>query len=60
MARGKLGGRPKGGKKNRKWASNKEVCTRYRAEGRQEKNRARRIKRHLKQHPNDLQNLEAL
>lgn len=60
MARGKLGGRPKGGKKNRKWGGNKTACERYRLDGRQEKNRERRIKRHLKQHPNDLQNLEAL
>jgi hypothetical protein len=60
MARGKLGGKPKGGKKNRKWGSNKAYCLRYKNEGRQEKNRARRIKRHLKRHPNDLQGLEAL
>lgn len=60
MARGLLGGKPKGGKRNRKWGSNKTACERYRLDGRQEKNRARRINRHLKQHPNDLQNLEAL
>lgn len=53
MARGKDGGRPKGGKKNRKWASNKEYCARYLKEGRQEKNRERRILRHLKKYPND-------
>jgi hypothetical protein len=60
MARGKEGGKPKGGKKNRKWGNNKAYCQRYRAEGKQEKNRARRINRHLKRHPNDLQAFEAL
>jgi len=60
MARGKEGGKPKGGKRNRKWGSNKVYCARYRAEGTQEKNRARRIARHLKAYPNDIQAMEAL
>jgi len=50
----------KEGKKNRKYASNKVVCARYRSEGRQEKNRKRRILRHLKKFPNDLSALKAL
>lgn len=53
MAKGKEGGRPKGGKKNRKLGNNQAVCTQYRAEGRQEINRLRRIERHLKRHPED-------
>jgi hypothetical protein len=60
MARGLHGGKPKGGKKNRKWANNKEYCERYRREGRQEINRERRILRHLKKYPNDKQAEKAL
>jgi hypothetical protein len=45
MARGKEGGKPKGGKKNRKFGRNKKWCERYRAEGRREKNKAKKAAR---------------
>ena len=45
MARGKDGGRPKGGKKNRKYGRNKKFCEKYRNENRREKNKALRIER---------------
>jgi hypothetical protein len=60
MARGKDGGAPKKGKKNRKLGNNQKYCTFYKATGRQEANRQRRILRHLKKQPNDLKALEAL
>jgi len=55
MARGKDGGAPKGGKKNRKHGRNKKVCQRYRLENRKAKNKEIRRERHLKKHPNDTQ-----
>ena len=60
MARPSSGQAPKKGKKNRKWGHNKSFCAAYKASGRQEKNRARRIRRHLKNFPNDLAALAAL
>jgi hypothetical protein len=60
MARGKDGGAPKKGKKNRKLGANQKYCDFYRAAGLQEKNRERRILRHLKKYPADKQALEAL
>lgn len=45
MARGKDGGRPKGGKKNRKYGRNKKFCEKYRNENRREKNKTLRIER---------------
>lgn len=54
MARGKEGGKPKGGKKNRKYGRNKKWCTKYKLENRKEKNKLLRRLRHLKRHPNDL------
>lgn len=50
----------KKGKKNRKWKRNKAFCERYFREGRQEKNRRRRILRHLRKFPNDLAAQQAL
>lgn len=38
----------KGSKKNRKHGNNKKFCERYRAEGRREKNKARKAIRHAK------------
>lgn len=56
-----MGGlKAKKGKKNRKFGNNKVYCTRYKNEGRQEKNRIRRIKRHIKKQPNDLVAQEVL
>jgi hypothetical protein len=59
MARPK-GRKAKQGKKNRKHGRNADCCARYRAEGRQEKNRRRRILRHLRRHPNDKEALRAI
>lgn len=42
------------GKNNRKIGRNAAKCARYSAEGRREKNKARKILRHLKRHPNDM------
>lgn len=56
-----MGGlKAKKGKKNRKFGNNKVYYTRYKNEGRQEKNRIRRIKRHIKKQPNDLVAQEVL
>lgn len=41
------------GKGQRKAGRNKIPCQRYRNEMRQEKNKLRRLRRHLKRHPND-------
>jgi len=46
--------------KNRKYGRNKAKCARYRDLGKRVKNVARRIKRHLKKHPEDLQSQAAL
>lgn len=56
-----MGGiRAKKGKKNRKLGNNKVYCTRYKNEGRQEINKIRRMKRHLRKFPNDLAVKQAL
>ncbi len=43
----------KGGKKGAKIGRNKVSCAKYRAEGRREKNKAKRARRHIKAYPND-------
>ena len=50
------GERAKGAKKNRKFSRNvnSPSMKRYRAEARWEKNRKRRIARHVRSHPGDL------
>jgi hypothetical protein len=45
----------KQGKKNRKLGRNKVACAWYRSTHRREKNKIRKILRHLKKHTNDLQ-----
>ena len=40
-------------KKGRKIGRNKVKCAAYRASGRRERNKARRLRRHLRSHPND-------
>ncbi len=47
-------GAKKGGK-NRKYGRNKRFCDRYKIEGRETKNRARKMSRHLKKYPDDKQ-----
>lgn len=47
------GKRGKGKNGTKKYGRNREVCARYRAEGRRAANRARRIARHVRHHPND-------
>ena len=42
-----------GGKTNRKLGRNEVKCKRYRAENRREKNKIRKIRKHLKRHIND-------
>ncbi len=49
----------KQGKKNRKWKRNILKCLRYRNEQRQEKNKARGLRRHLRCHGNDRQAVHA-
>lgn len=49
----------KQGKKNRKWKRNILKCARYRNEERQEKNKARKLRRHLRSHGNDRQAVHA-
>lgn len=41
------------GKSGRKYGRNKVCCARYKAEGRQEKNKQRKLTRHLAAHPSD-------
>jgi len=43
----------KGGKKNRKHGRNKVWCAQYRMRGTRERNKIRKLKRHLKKYPND-------
>ena len=50
----------KGGKKNRKYGNKKAGAKRYLAEGRQRKNKLRRLVRHLKVQPHDEQAVLAL
>lgn len=45
----------KGSKKNRKFEGNKIFCANYKRAGQREINKARKIARHLKKHPNDVQ-----
>ena len=47
----------KGGKKNRKYGRNAADSLRYRNEDRRAKNKARRLRRHIKNFPNDKQSL---
>jgi hypothetical protein len=44
----------KGGKKNRKFGRDKIKCERYRRERRREKNKVKKVCKHLKKHPNDF------
>lgn len=57
MAKGIGGGQIKGGKKNRKFNHNrnKPANKRYLAESRWEKNKKRRVSRHLRRFPGDRQ-----
>lgn len=50
----------KGGKKNRKFSRNKISCAAYRAAGRREKNKVRKLENHLRRCPNDGQARAAL
>lgn len=50
----------KGGKKNRKYLRNKPFCERYAKEGRRERNKAKKLKRHMKKYPDDQQAAKCL
>ncbi len=50
----------KAGKKGRKFGSNKVFCERYRAENRRLRNKIKKLKKHLKKLPEDVQAQEAL
>lgn len=54
------GAKAKGGKKGRKIGRNAKYCERYRIEGREIKNKRRRLRRHLKRYPDDAQAMRAL
>ena len=43
----------KGGKKQRKYSRNKDYCTAYLNENKREKNKIKRIQRHMKRFPLD-------
>ncbi|MFQ6011539.1 MAG: hypothetical protein ACE5KG_05150 [Nitrososphaerales archaeon] len=43
----------RGGKKGRKIGRSKEKCQRYRAAGTREKNKIRKVRKHVRRHPND-------
>ena len=53
------GKKDKGGK-NKKYGRNKDWCATYRARQTREKNRVRRLRRHIKNFPNDAQAIAAL
>lgn len=44
----------KGGRKNRKVGRGKLSCERYRRENRRERNKARRLVKHMEHQPNDM------
>ena len=46
--------------KNRKYDRNRKWCEAYRKAGTRERNKVRRIKAHLKRHPNDRVGQRAL
>lgn len=48
----RAGGKQKSG--NRKHGRNKTKCERYRACKTREKNKVRKLSKHIKRHPNDL------
>ena len=48
-----MAGQKKGGKKNRKIERNKAWCVAYRKRGQREKNKAKRMRRHLLAHETD-------
>jgi ribosomal protein S15P/S13E len=49
-----------GGKKGRKIGRDKEKCARYRIQGRREINKIRKVRKHIRRHPNDIYAEEAL
>ena len=51
--------RGKDGKKGRKIGRDENKCRRYRAEGRRERNLARKLRRHVRVFPDDVQAFEA-
>ena len=53
-------GKPKGGKKNRKWGRNKDRCASYRTSQTGEFNQARRLIRVVRKHPQDTDAFTAL
>lgn len=48
------------GKKNRKHGRNADKCKLYRLAGRRERNKERKLRRHLDSHPADAQARQAL
>jgi hypothetical protein len=48
-----MGERAKGGKKNRKVGRNAKWCERYRLSNRRERNKLKRLNKHLARHPGD-------
>lgn len=50
------GTKKQGGKKQRKFGRNADYCKTYSMAGIEEKNRKRRMRRHLRRNPLDLQN----
>lgn len=43
------------GGKNKKYGRMTAACKQYKSEGRREKNRKRRVRRHIRNYPNDAQ-----
>ena len=50
----------KGGHKNRKYGRNKPDCERYRSRGVRERNKARKLRKHLQSHCKDSSAVAAL
>ncbi len=60
MAQRVAGSKKRKGKSNRKHGNNLNFCLRYRNERRRERNKKRKLVRHLKAYPNDRQAAKAL
>jgi hypothetical protein len=56
----KMGKKKQAGNKNRKYGRNKVKCALYRSQHLHERNQVRRLRRHSKRYPADLQALHIL
>ncbi len=60
MSTDKVQKKARKGKKNRKWDRNRVWCEAYRRRGQREKNKAKKLRKHLSRHPDDKIAAQAL